>query len=246
MTELGNSMNRREFVDLLIRQGTMATLALNRTFSASPQSDRARRRLIVPTDAPDRFGLKVMEFNPIVAPDPAAWELAVGGMVVRPLTLKASDLRQFSEVSQSSRMKCVQCWSGRAVWGGFRCGELFRLVQPKPAATWVRIDCADRYYDFVKMEDLMHPRTLFAVKMNSEPLLPEHGAPLRLVIPFKYGYKSSKLITKLTFVDRGGQGVVADTWPYYSQTGEIEPGVDHPFDFPGETRKIKSGEILEY
>ena len=82
--------------------------------------------------------------------------------------------------------------------------------------------------------------------MNGEPLTPEHGAPLRLVMPMKYGYKSSKLITKLTFVDREGVGLVADGWPYYSASGDILPGVDHPFEFPDETRKIKGGEITEY
>ena len=97
----------------------------------------------------------------------------------------------------------------------------------------MRVDCADRYYDFVKMEDLLHPRTLFGLGMNGEALTPEHGAPLRLVMPAKYGYKSSKLITKLTFVDRGGVGLVADGWPYYSASGDILPGVDHPFEFPG-------------
>jgi DMSO/TMAO reductase YedYZ molybdopterin-dependent catalytic subunit len=67
------------------------------------------------------------------------------------------------------------------------------------------------------------------------------------VIPFKYGYRSSKLITRLTFASAGGQGIVADAWPsYYSPTGNIEPGVDHPFDFPGETRKIAGGEIVDY
>ena len=96
------------------------------------------------------------------------------------------------------------------------------------------------------MEELVHPRTLFALGMNGEPLTPEHGAPLRLVIPFKYGYKSSKLITKITLIDHGGQGVVADTWPYYSATGDIEPGVDHPFDLPGVAKKINGGEILDY
>jgi sulfoxide reductase catalytic subunit YedY len=97
------------------------------------------------------------------------------------------------------------------------------------------------------MEDLLHPRTLFALGMNGEPLSPEHGAPLRLVIPFKYGYRSSKLITKLTLTDAGGQGIVADAWPgYYSPSGDIEAGVDHPFDLPGETRKITGGEIVEY
>ena len=72
------------------------------------------------------------------------------------------------------------------------------------------------------------------------------GAPLRLILPGKYGYKSSKLITKLTFVDKGGMGLVADGWPYYSASGDILPGVDHPFEFPDETRTIPGGEITEY
>ena len=87
----------------------------------------------------------------------------------------------------------------------------------------------------MKLEDLLNPRTLFAVGMNGEALSPEHGAPLRLVMPAKYGYKSSKLITKLTFVDKGGMGLVADGWPYYSASGDILAGVDHPFEFPDET-----------
>jgi len=249
-------MNRRQFIDLAVRGSAVTTWAGSlglvgelRPSSRSKGPDspsRTGRKLIIPTDTPDRFGLKVMEFNPVPAPDPATWELKIGGLANRPLTLKLADLQSLARVTQKSRMKCVQCWSGRAQWEGFRCGELLRLAQPKPAATWVRLDCADRYYDYVKLEDLLHPRTLFALGLNGEPLTPEHGAPLRLVIPFKYGYKSSKLITQITLADRGGQGVVADTWPYYSQSGDIEPGYDHPFDFPGETRKIKGGEILEY
>lgn len=187
-----------------------------------------------------------MEFNPIPAPDPATWELQVGGMVERPMKLRLADVKRLPRIKQSSRMKCVQCWSVRIEWQGFRCGELLRLARPKADATWVRIDCADMYYDYIKMTELLHPRVLFALGMNGEPLTPEHGAPLRLVMPFKYGYKSSKLITRLTLANKGGQGVVADTWPYYSQTGDIEPGYDHPFDFPGETRKIKGGEIVDY
>ena len=121
-----------------------------------------------------------------------------------------------------------------------------RLTGVKTDLQYVRVDCADRYYDFVKVDDLLHPRTLFALGMNREALTPEHGAPLRLVMPAKYGYKSSKLITKLTLVDKGGKGLVADGWPYYSASGDILPGVDHPFEFPDETRKIKGGEITEY
>jgi DMSO/TMAO reductase YedYZ molybdopterin-dependent catalytic subunit len=202
--------------------------------------------MILPTDTPDRFHLKVMEFNPIPAPDPGSWELAIEGLAA-PLRLKVADLERLPRITQGSRLKCVQCWSGRVQWEGFRCRELLKLARPKPEAAWVRVDCADRYYDFVKVDDLMHPRTLFALGMNGERLSPEHGAPLRLVIPHKYGYRSSKLITKLTFRATGGQGIVADAWPgYYSPTGDIEPGVDHPFDFPGEARKIEGGEIFDY
>ena len=187
-----------------------------------------------------------MEFNPVPPIDSAAWQLEIGGLAGRPLKLKLADIKRLPSVKQSSRMKCVQCWSARIDWEGFRSGELLSLARPKPGANWVRLDCADMYYDYLKMEELLHPRTLFALAMNGEPLTPEHGAPMRLVMPFKYGYKSSKLITKITLTDKGGQGVVADTWPYYSQTGDIEPGYDHPFDFPGQTRKIKGGEITEY
>jgi len=258
-------MDRRKFLDVVARGGAAAaawaTSSLTRSgnlLGASGGSPRPAlpsslassaatpRKLIIPSDTPDRFKAKVMEFNPIPAPDPATWELQIGGMVERPMKLKLADVKRLSRIKQSSRMKCVQCWSVRIEWQGFRCGELLRLARPKAEATWVRIDCADMYYDYIKMTELLHPRVLFALGMNGEPLTPEHGAPLRLVMPFKYGYKSSKLITKLTLTNKGGQGVVADTWPYYSQTGDIEPGYDHPFDFPGETRKIKGGEIMDY
>lgn len=235
-------MKRRRFMGSALLAGAGAALGPGRPAWGAPG-----RKLILPTDTPDRFGLKVMAFNPIPAPDPRTWELTIGGLVEQPLRLKQADLARLPGVKQSSRLKCVQCWSGRVLWEGFRAGELLKLARPKPEASWVRVDCADRYFDCVRMEDLVHPRTLFAVGMNGEALSAEHGAPLRLVIPWKYGYRSSKLITRLTLVDVGCQGIVADAWPgYYSPTGDIEAGVDHPFDFPGQARKITGGEILDY
>lgn len=238
-------MNRRAFIESALLLG--ATLGVGRAaVTAAGQPDRRSGKWIIPTNRPDRFGLKVMAFNPIPVPDPRTWELAIGGLAEAPLRLNVSDIERLPRIEQSSRLKCVQCWSGRVNWEGFRAQELVRLARPKADATWVRVDCADRYYDYVKMEDLLHPRTLFAVGMNGERLSPEHGAPLRLVMPAKYGYKSSKLITSLTFIDRGGRGLVADGWPFYSEAGDILPGVDRPFDFPDETRKISGGEIVEY
>lgn len=235
-------MHRRSFIHSALLAG-LGALA-----HGSPVLAQARRRnnWIIPTNKPDRFGLKVMAFNPIPAPDPNTWTLTLEGLAGEPVRLGVADIARLPRVEQSSRLKCVQCWSGRVQWEGFRAEELLRLARPREGAMWMRVDCADKYYDFVKVEDLLHPRTLFAIGMNGEALTPEHGAPLRLVMPAKYGYKSSKLITKLTFVDQGGRGLVVDGWPYYSETGDILPGIDHPFEFPDDPRQIKGGEITEY
>ncbi len=238
-------MDRRAFIQSVLIAGAAAAVPGGNAF-AQARAERRRAGWIIPTNKPDRFNLKVMAFNPIPAPDPATWELTIDGLGKEPVRLKAADLDRLPRVTQSSRLKCVQCWSGRVNWEGFRPQDLLRLAGAQPELAWMRVDCADKYYDFVKMEDLLHPRTLFGLGMNGEALSPEHGAPLRLVLPAKYGYKSSKLITKLTFVDQGGMGLVADGWPYYSASGDILAGVDHPFEFPDETRKIPGGEIVEY
>jgi len=238
-------MNRRRFIQSVLLTGATTALAGRGAFGEAPSQGR-RAGWIIPTNKPDKFNLKVMAFNPIPPPDPKTWDLTIDGLGAAPLRLNAADLDRLPRIGQSSRLKCVQCWSGRVNWEGFRAQELLKLTGSKPELEWVRVDCADRYYDFVKMEDLLHPRTLFGLGMNGDSLTPEHGAPLRLVMPAKYGYKSSKLITRLTFVDRGGVGLVADGWPYYSASGDILPGVDHPFEFPDETRKIKGGENVEY
>jgi sulfoxide reductase catalytic subunit YedY len=238
-------MNRRTFMKSGLFAAVTSPLAAAGAFGQA-QSERRRAGWIIPTNRPDRFNLKVMAFNPIPAPDPKTWELAIHGAAEQPIRLTLADLDKLPRVAQSSRLKCVQCWSGRVAWEGFRCQELLRLTGAKSDLQWVRVDCADKYYDFVKLEDLLHPRTMFGLGMNGEALTPEHGAPLRLVIPGKYGYKSSKLITKLTFVDKGGMGLVADGWPYYSASGDILPGIDRPFEFPTETRRIPGGEIVAY
>src|SRR5688500_15326858 len=98
-------------------------------------------------------------------------------------------------------MKCVQCWSARADWGGFRSGALLDIARPKRSARAIRIDCADKWYEYMSLEEMANPRVLFALEMAGKPLSDDHGAPLRLIDPSKYGYKSAKLITSLTFVE---------------------------------------------
>ena len=175
-------MNRRAFIQSVLLTGARRASPAEGAFGQA-QAERRRAGWIIPTNKPDRFRLKVMAFNPIPAPDPKTWELTIDGLGNEPLRLKAADLDRLPRVTQSSRLKCVQCWSGRVNWEGFRCQDLLQLTGAKPELEWVRVDCADRYYDFVKMDDLLHPRTLFGLGMNGEALTPEHGAPLRLVMP---------------------------------------------------------------
>ncbi len=148
------SVSRRRFLESAL----VGAAAVGGALAARGAEDSGRK-WILPTHTPDRFGLKVMEWNPIPAPDLARWELRIEGLAGNPLRLKRAELERLPRVGQSSRLKCVQCWSGRVRWEGFRGGELLKLAEPKPGAAFVRIDCADRYYDYVSFEDLLHPQS---------------------------------------------------------------------------------------
>ena len=136
-------MKRRAFIQTALV--TAAWTAYGTAFGG--QSDRHSGKWIIPTNKPDRFGLKVMAFNPIPVPDVAQWTLSIAGLTQAPMALKAGDLDRLPKIGQSSRLKCVQCWSGRVKWEGFRAQELLKLAPPKAEGTWVRVECADKYYD---------------------------------------------------------------------------------------------------
>ena len=120
-------------------------------------------------------------------------------------------------------------------------------AKPKKTAKAVRIDCADKWYEYFTIEDLLKPRVMFVLGLGGKPLPDRHGAPLRLIDPSRYGYKSAKLITSIQFVAEGKGSMACDIGPYYSPNGEILPGYDTPLDLGGKTkRKIKGGEITEY
>ena len=224
-------MNRRLFV-------------ASATAAALRASDN---KLLLPSDTPDEYHFRLMWYSPVSPIDQKSYQLKTGGLVDRPQTFSVADLRRFAQESQNSRMKCVQCWSARARWDGFRFGELLERVKPKKTARAVRIECADRWYEYFNIQDLLSPRTMFAMDMNGQPLADRHGAPLRLIDPARYGYKSAKLITSIEFVAEGKGSMACDIGPYYSPTGEIQAGYDTPLDLGGKTKhKISGGEITDY
>ncbi|MCH7650708.1 MAG: molybdopterin-dependent oxidoreductase [Nitrospinae bacterium] len=155
----------------------------------------------------------------------------------------AEDLFGFPRVSQVSRLKCVECWSAKARWEGFRFQELVDRAQPDPEAKYVTFQSADSYYESYMLEELLRPRVLMVLRMNNQPLSKDHGFPLRLIAPFKYGYKNVKYITQITFTDSRKRNYWADYGPY-SVDGTIQPGIDHPLDFNKKPLPINGGEVF--
>jgi hypothetical protein len=99
----------------------------------------------------------------------------------------------------------------------------------------------------MSLDEMLSPRVLMTLDMEGEPLPDKHGAPLRLIDPAKYGYKSAKLITSIEFVAEGKGSMACDIGPYYSPDGAILAGYDHPLDLGANVRKkIRGGEITEY
>jgi DMSO/TMAO reductase YedYZ molybdopterin-dependent catalytic subunit len=224
----------------------------------APSLWSADRKLMLPSDMPDKLGFRTMWYNPIAPLDPATWQLEIKGLVEKPGRMRLVDLRRLPQVTQSSRLKCVQCWSARTTWGGFRFASLLDIVKPRKAAKAIRIDCADKWYEYMSLEEMAKPTVLLALDRGGQPLPAANGAPLRLLDPSKYGYKSAKAITSITFVEEGKGSMACDIGPYYSPTGEILAGYDTPLDLmpgaatpgwkldPKSRRKIKGGEITEY
>ena len=228
-------MNRRRFI-----AATAASVA-------GLSADDEKPRLLLPSDQADEFHFRLMWYNPVPPLNPTRYQLKIGGLVEKAQSLSLRDLRKLPQESQNSRMKCVQCWSSRTVWGGFRFGHLLEIAKPLRAAKAVRFDCADKWYEYFSLEDLANPRVLLALDMAGKPLADRHGAPLRLIDPARYGYKSAKLIVSVEFVAEGKGSMACDIGPYYSPGGEIKSGYDHPLDIgPDVRRKIGGGEIAEY
>lgn len=229
----------------LSRRAILQALAASAA-AAAPQAPK--RKLLLPSDKPCEHHLRLMWSNPIPPIDPASWQLRIDGLVDKPVTLAVADLRKLPQENQDARMKCVQCWSARTTWGGFRFGHLVEMVKPQAKAKFVRIDCADKWYESFAVQDLLHPRVMFVLDMAGKPLEEDHGAPLRLLDPARYGYKSAKVITSLTFAEEMKGSMACDTGPYYSLDGMIKAGYDTPLDLDGgeRRRKIDGGEITAY
>ena len=127
------------------------------------------------------------------------WALEVGGEVKAPTALTLEMLQRLPRVTYTVKHHCVEGWTAVATWTGVPLAVLADLVQPTERARYVRFDSFDNgYYNGWDMASAMHPQTMLAYAFNDRPLMPDHGAPLRLYSPIKLGYKLTKYLTKMT------------------------------------------------
>jgi sulfoxide reductase catalytic subunit YedY len=203
---------------------------------------RIRGSVVRNENRPDR---NIRYFSPFVPPTPDEWQLTVHGLLTKPLTLTFADIQQLPFVEQISRMKCVECWSFKSQWGGFSLASLLELVQPASDGQYVRMTCGDGYWEVLSVQDLTRERVVFAYRMDGEFLADEYGSPLRLIVPWKYGYKGAKCITDMELVSEQGAGYWSTVGPYTIH-GDIQTGFDFPQDIGERVRIEEAGQELAY
>jgi len=176
---------------------------------------------------------------------PRPWTIQVAGEVARPQTIDMDDLLTWFPLEQRIyRMRCVEAWSMVIPWIGFPLASLIRRLEPNGNAKFVEFtSLADPeqmpgvkspvlkwpYVEGLRLDEAMHPLTLIATGLYENPLPNQNGAPLRLVVPWKYGLKGIKSIVKIRFTTDQPQ----TTWNLaapreYGFYGNVNPEVNHP------------------
>lgn len=129
--------------------------------------------------------------------DAASWKLAISGAVARPGEYTLDQIRSLPKVSQITRHICIEGWSVIGSFAGARVADFLELVGAEPGARFLEMECADDYYEFLEMPAALHPQTLLCYEMYGQALTPAHGAPLRLQMPTKLGYKQAKHLVEI-------------------------------------------------
>ncbi len=185
------------------------------------------------------------------------WSIEVTGLVNNPKTYKIEDFQKFEPENRVYRLRCVEAWSMVIPWTGFPLHKLLDEVQPTSQATYVKFtsifDPKDMpmqssdflpwpYVEGLRMDEAMHDLTLMVTGMYGGPLPTQDGAPIRLVVPWKYGFKGIKAIVKIELVDSQPTSLWMQAAPdEYGFYANVNPNVNHPRWSQATERRI--GEI---
>ncbi len=188
----------------------------------------------------DKEGVASLARDFITSP----WAVEVGGLVNKPKTFSIDELLQFEQEERIYRMRCVEAWSMVIPWTGFPLSRLLEEVEPTSQAKYVRFETVydpDQmpgqkaassypwpYVEGLSLDEAMHDLTLLATGLYGESLLPQNGAPVRLVVPWKYGFKSLKSIVKIDLVAEMPTSLWMAVGPSeYGFWANVNPAVPH-------------------
>jgi len=125
------------------------------------------------------------------------WTLTVSGAVQKPGDYKLDAIQRLPKIVRNTRHVCVEGWDVIGRFGGARLSDFLNMIGADTRARYVYVECADDYYESIDMATALHPQSMLCYEMYDRPLTREHGAPLRLTIPTKIGYKQAKYLTDL-------------------------------------------------
>ena len=163
----------------------------------------------------------VLHYGGVPRSDLTTWDFKVFGLVEEPLRLTYQQLMALPTVQVKADVHCVTHWTLLdSVWEGVAFKEIMKLIRPKPEARFVMVHCEQGFTTSLPLAVLMDDDVLFAYRRNGEDITPEHGWPLRLVVPKKYFWKSAKWVRGLEFMaqdrlgfwERAGYHNNADPW----------------------------------
>lgn len=129
--------------------------------------------------------------------DLASWKLAVSGAAKNPGEYALAQIQSLPKHTQNTRHVCVEGWDVIGNFAGARLSDFLKAIGADTTSRFITVECADDYYESLDMATALHPQTLLCYEMYGKPLTREHGAPLRLTVPTKVGYKQAKYLTSL-------------------------------------------------
>ena len=183
------------------------------------------------------------------------WSVRVEGLVSKPATYNLEDfIKPYKLEERVYRHRCVEAWSMVIPWLGFPMADLVKTVQPLASAKFIEFQTlldpkqmpGQRtallpwpYTEGLRLDEAMHPLAIFAVGLYGKMLLPQNGAPLRTVIPWKYGFKATKSIVRIRFTDKqprtAWNAAIPNEYGFYAN---VNPEVDHPRWSQAKERRI--------
>jgi DMSO/TMAO reductase YedYZ molybdopterin-dependent catalytic subunit len=177
----------------------------------------------------------ILHFGGVPRFDEARWDFQVTGLVENPYTLSYAELKALGPQTVHADMHCVTGWTTLDNdWEGIPLRVLAEKAMVKPEAKWVITHCDGGYTSDLSLEAMLDDDVLVAWGHGGEPLVPDHGFPLRLVVPKRYAWKSAKWLRGLEFTDRNTRGfweergyhIHADPWREERYSYQEEPGAD--------------------